>query len=122
MWKMIFYLFIGCISGYSYIKLMNFAFSSSFTENVVQLILHPVRFFVAIFVFLIGVVMIANYIQKLFRFSRKGMQKKREWNFMCSYGCTGLIFLSIFLLYLDWVHGLIFLSFSFIYGIISLDA
>jgi hypothetical protein len=122
MWKMIFYLFIGCISGYSYIKLMNFAFSSSFTENVVQLILHPVRFFVAIFVFLIGVVMIANYIQKLFHFSRKGMKKKREWNFMKSFGCTGLIFLSIFLLYLDWVHGLIFLSFSFIYGIISLDA
>jgi hypothetical protein len=122
MWKMIFYLFIGCVSGYSYIKLMIFAFSLSFAENVVQLILHPFRFFIAIFVFFIGVVMIANYIQKLFRYSKKGMKKKREWNFKRSLGYTGLIFLSIFFLYLDWVHGLIFLSFSFIYGMISLDA
>jgi hypothetical protein len=122
MWKMIFYLFIGCVSGYSYIKLMIFAFSSSFAENVVQLILHPFRFFVAIFMFFIGVVMIANYIQKLFRYSKKGMQKKRECNFKLSLGYTGLIFSSIFFLYLDWVHGLIFLGFSFIYGIISLDA
>jgi hypothetical protein len=81
MWKMGLKLIIGCLCGYLYIHLSLIDSPSSVIEGFILFILHPLRFFLAVFMFLIGLVMNAHLIKWLLYKTFELWRKKKYWNF-----------------------------------------
>lgn len=113
---------IGWLCGYLYIQFIMFYFSFSFGVNMIQFILHPFPFFLVISLFFIGVVLNANCFQELLRIIFTARLEKKNWDRSLSFCFIGTILMFGHLLDLKWFPALIFLVFSFVYGIISMDA
>jgi hypothetical protein len=121
MWKIGLKFIIGCLCGYLYIKLSLNRPSSSNLEDFILFILHPLRFFLAMLMLFIGLVMYAYFIQVLLYKTFEVWRKKNYWNTKLFIGYIGLLICVFYLINLDFVHALILFSFSFVYGIISMD-
>jgi hypothetical protein len=122
MWKMGLKLIIGCLCGYLYIHLSLIDSPSSVIEGFIIFILPPLRFFLAVLMFLIGLVMNAHLIKWLLYKTFELWRKKKYWNFGLFIFYVGFIISTAYLINLDLGHTLIFFSFSVVYGIISMDA
>lgn len=112
---------IGWLCGYLYIQFIMLYFSFTFDKLMIQFILHPAHFFLVMILFFIGVLMNANYIQELLRMLVKPELEKKNRDFSLSLCFVGSILMFLHLLFLKWFPALIFLIFSFIYGIISMN-
>jgi hypothetical protein len=122
MWNMGLKMIIGCLCGYLYIKFSLNHSSSSFIEELIMIIMHPLRFFLDMIMFFIAFVMNASLIKLLFNKTFEVWQKKKYWNNEILIGYTGLILMIAYLINLDFVQALILFSLSFFYVIISMDA
>jgi hypothetical protein len=122
MWNIGLKMIIGCLCGYLYIKFSLNHSSSSFSEEFIVIIMHPLMFFLEMILFFISMVMNASLINLLFNKTFEVWKKKKYWNIEILIGYTGLILMNSYLINLDFVHALILFSLSFFYVIISMDA
>lgn len=113
-------LLIGLLGGYFFIKWMPETLPFAFSRFIAALILEPLQFFAATVAFIVGFMNIASLIksgiEKTVEFRNNREVNKME--ILVAY-CVPVAF--VLFLEMDIFLTMLFFSFAFVYGMISID-
>jgi hypothetical protein len=121
MFKKVLTYFVIFICGYIVIKWISITHPFVLADFFISLVINPLKFFAASFVFFIGFLVTSRVIRELIHRTRKAWQKRGAWGGFLFFEYLVLFFIFFSLFYLGWEQTLVFFSLSLFYGMIFIE-
>lgn len=119
LFKKMYQLGFGFLCGYLFIKWFPFAIRPSLEEVLVNFVLKPLEFFIAVVILIVGIVLNGELIKYILMMIVKSIRLK-NWSVLSLLICLG-VFINFFALFKIGIwQSWMLLCFSLLYGMISL--
>jgi hypothetical protein len=122
MLKIAWRLFLTFLCGYLLIKWFPVIHPVKFTDFMIRLIINPLEFFAASIAFVFGLVMSGQLLQEMIQHVIGVLRKQNSMSHSTIMALAGLAFVYFFLFQSGWEQTTVLFSFSFLYGMISLNS